>query len=307
MEDFDEDLDLEEGPKVFTRKKHAMIMDDTGEHLNIKEFDFKKPSKFAKDHIRLLEIVHDSFATISETHLSMQTRTTVEISLNMIEQTTFGGYIESLSDRCYICTLKAPIFDGDVVLQFREEAAFAILDRLLGGKGTEKVEREMSEIEINLMNGIIKDMLSSFKDAWVNVAALDMKIKDVETNPQFIRAVVSNEMCLVLNFGITINEEMSYFTFCLPYSSIKPVLDKLSTRSWLTDGKTLHDASKGNMISKNITGVDLEASVILGETKATISEIQNLEKGDVIRLSKGVSKPMDMSIGEHNIFKYSPV
>ena len=252
MEDINEEMDLEEGPKVFTIKRHAMILDDTGEHLNIKTFDFKRPSKFAKDHIRLLEIVHDSFATIAEAHLSMQTRTVVEISLNMIEQKTFGEYIGSLSDRCYVCTLKADVFEGDVVLQFRSEAVFVILNRLLGGKGVEKIDRELTEIEINLMGGVVKDMLNSFKDAWINVADLDMKVSGVETNPQFIRAAVSNEMCLVLNFGITISEKMSYFTFCLPYSSIKPVLDKLSNRSWLTDGKTLHNTSEGNRISKNI-------------------------------------------------------
>ena len=50
--------------KVFTIKKHPFVLDDYGEHLNINEFDFKKPSKFSKEQIRIFELIYNTFSMI---------------------------------------------------------------------------------------------------------------------------------------------------------------------------------------------------------------------------------------------------
>lgn len=292
--------------KIFTIKKHAFIIDDTGKHLNIQLFDFRRPSKFSKDHIRIMEIVHDSFSRIAESHISMQTRTMTEISCNSVEQKTFGEYIGSLSDRCYINILTSSLLEGDTVLHFKKGAVFMILDRLLGGRWLEEIDRDFTEIERNLMHGIVNDFLLSFKEAWVNIAELNLSVKRVETNPQFARVVATNEMCLVLNFGITIGNKKSHFSFCLPFLSIKPILDKISTRSWFAYGQNIKGGDGEKYILKNIGKVSLMVNVILGETKATIKDIQALEKGDIIKLNKKTNRLLDLVVGNKVIFKAQP-
>lgn len=292
--------------KVFAIKKHTPILDDTGEHLNIRLFDFRRPSKFAKDQIRIMEIVHDSFARIAETHISIQTRTLTEINCSMVEQKSFGEYMSALSERCFINILSSPLLEGDTILHFKREAVFMILDRVLGGKGLEDVDRDFTEIEKTLMHGVVRDFLFSLKEAWVNIADLNFSVKRVETNPQFARVVVANEMCLVLNFGITVGTKKSYFSFCLPFLSIKPILEKISTRSWFAYGKPIKNSDGKKYVFNNIGRVGLAVSVVLGEADATIREIQALEKGDIIKLNKKANKLIDLVIGGMPVFKVQP-
>ncbi|MBN2072699.1 MAG: flagellar motor switch protein FliM [Actinobacteria bacterium] len=298
--------DNPENFKVFTIKRHSPILDDTGEHLNIRLFDFRRPAKFAKDQIRIMEIVHDSFSRIAETHISIQTRTVTEINCSMVEQKSFGEYLNSLSERSYINILTSPLLDGDTILHFKREAVFMIIDRVLGGKGFEEIDRDFTEIERNLMNSIVKDFLYSLKEAWVNIADLNLNIKRVESNPQFARVVASNEMCLVLNFGIMVGNKKSYFSFCLPFLSIKPILEKISTRSWFAYGKTIKNSDGKKNILSNMNKVNLAASVVLGKASATLKEIQSIEKGDIIKLDSKKTRLIDLVIGDRTIFKVQP-
>jgi flagellar motor switch protein FliM len=303
FEDMDNNSDK---VKVFTIKKHTPVIDDTGEHLNIQLFDFRRPSKFAKEQIRIMEIIHDSFSRIAESHVSIQTRTLTEISCNLVEQKTFGEYISSLSEHCHINILASSLFEGDTILHFRREAVFLILARILGGKGLEELDRDFTEIEKNLMNSVIRDFLLSLEEAWANILKLDLSVKRVETNPQFARVVANNEMCLVLNFEIKIDSNKSYFSFCLPFISIKSILDKLSTRSWFAYGKTIKDKYIKEYIIKNLSKVKLPVSVILGEANLSIREIQSLEEGDIIPLNKKTNSLISMLVGGKPFFKVQP-
>lgn len=288
--------------KVFTIKKHTPVLDDFGEHLNINQFDFKRPSKFTKDHIRIIEMMHNSFARLIESRLSLLTRNVTDVSLMMIEQKTFGEYISSLSELSYIATMFSSTFDGDVVLQFTNEILFVLLDRILGGDGASSISREFTDIELTLIDNILDEYVEAIKEAWINVEQMDLRIKDTETNPQFARPVATNEMCLVLNFRMTSGEKKGYFSFCLPYPSIKSILHKLDARSWYEDNQSINSRKKDKKIIENMMKVNLGIKVVLGEAEIPFKNINDIEVGDVIRLNKKICDNLDMVIDDNKLF-----
>ena len=288
--------------KVFTIKKHTPVLDDFGEHLNINQFDFKRPSKFTKDHIRIIDMMHNSFARLVESRLSILTRNVTDVSLVMTEQKTFGEYISGLSELSLITTLHSSIFDGDVVLQFTNEILFVLLDRVLGGDGASSISREFTDIELTLIENILEEYVEAIKEAWINVEKMDLVVKDTETNPQFARPVANNEMCLVLNFRMIAGEKKGYFTLCLPYPSIKSILYKLDARSWFEDNQSISRKKRDKKIVENMMKVKLDVRVVLGEAEIPFININDIEVGDVIRLNKKISDNLDMTIDENKIF-----
>lgn len=289
--------------KVFSIKKHIPVSDKSGKHLNIKPFDFKRPSKFSKDQIRILEMVHNSFARLSETRLSIATRSVTEIGLVAVDQKTFDEYLGTLKERSFLTVLKSSIFEGDTILQFNNEILFVLLDRMLGGSGVSKQKREFTDIEMNLVEGIMNDFAQALTESWANIENPDFSIQSMETNPQFARSVAPNEMCLVFNFNLSSGEQRGKFSLCLPFVSIKSILDKLNTKSLFADGGQYSTSDSHIKVKESLYGVKLEFSVVLGETKINLAQVKSLEVGDIIKLDRSIDQNMEMVIDEKKIFK----
>ncbi len=280
---------------VYTNKKRK--------NLSIQLFDFKRPSKFSKDQFRILEMIYNSFARIAETNLSVQLRTLTEIRIITIEQKTFAEYTDSLVDLCYLNILSSNAFKGDTILQFDNKLIFISLDRLLGGRGEEISNREFTDIEISIIQGIIGEFLLALKEAWSNILEMTFRVKNEETNPQFVRVIPLNEMCAVIEFEMKIGNKGGMFTFCLPFKAIESVLGKLSTRRWFSDSEDGVQADNKKHVLENLKEATLEASVILGESVVSLKDLKALESGDVIKLEQKISKNLDLTIEGNKIFK----
>ncbi len=284
--------------KVFTLKKHK--------EMHIKDFDFSRPSKFSKDQFRILEMIYSTFTRIAETNLSVQLRTLTEIKIKDIEQKTFLEYINSLPGLCYINVLGSTEFKGDTLIEFESKLIFIILDRLLGGKGESINEREFTDIEKTLIHEIIVEFLIALKESWKNIVDLNLKVKSEETNPQFVRVIALNEMCVIIEFEMNIGNKKGIFTFCLPFVAIESVLGKLTTRRWYSDSEDAESDNQEKHLFDNLKQVEMEPSVILGRAQVPLKEINSLEIGDIIKLDRKVNKNLELAVGEEKIFKVIP-
>ena len=59
-------------------------------------FDFRRPSKFSRDHTRALQVVHETFARQFSTVLATTLRTPSNVTLTSVEQLTYDEYIAAL-------------------------------------------------------------------------------------------------------------------------------------------------------------------------------------------------------------------
>jgi flagellar motor switch protein FliM len=289
--------------KVFTIKKHSLVLDDYGEHLNINEFDFKKPSKFSKEQTRIFELIHNTFANLIETRISILTRDILEVSLIMIEQKTFSEYIGSVKEQSLVAIAKSNIFDGDVILQFNNLMLFILIDKILGGDGQAEINRNFTEIEMNLAGEIINIFVEELKEAWATAEKMEFEIKNIENNMQYIRTIPPNEMSLIFNFKIEIAGKIGFFTICMPFVSVRPVLDNLNKKSLYSQDTSFFSENQKSRLGDNLGPVEIEARVVLGSTDLTIKEINNLNEGDIIKMDTQVSGCVEMVVGESELFK----
>ena len=67
----------------------------------VKDYDFKRPAKFSKEHLRTLEIIFDHYGRLISTNLPAYLRKSVQINVTNSETVTFSEFSNSLS-RQYI-------------------------------------------------------------------------------------------------------------------------------------------------------------------------------------------------------------
>src|SRR5207253_1507985 len=99
-------------------------------------FDFRRPSKFSREQIRALQIIHETFARQFATVLSTSLRVVCQVGMGTLEQRSYAEYTDALSNPSYIATFSAHPLPGGALLAMPLELVMCIVDRMLGGPGT---------------------------------------------------------------------------------------------------------------------------------------------------------------------------
>ena len=119
-------------------------------------FDFRRPNKFSRDHVRALQIVNETFARQTGTILSTTLRAVSTMTLVSVDQMTYDEFIRSLPNPTVLGILSLEPLNGAGLFQIPMHLAMALIDRMLGGSGSGTFpSRTLTEIESTLIRTII--------------------------------------------------------------------------------------------------------------------------------------------------------
>jgi flagellar motor switch protein FliM len=203
----------------------------------IKNYDFKRPDRFSKDQLRMIEMMHEGFARNFGTTLSTFIRTICEVKIISVKQSTYAEYVGHIATPSAISVFSVEPLKGNCLIEVTPGIIFTLIDRILGGPGNPMAkERELTDIEQVVVGKIATKALDNFRDTWQRIISFHPEIRAKETNPQFVQLVAPSEMVLVLRFEIIFKEQKGGMSICLPYIVLEPVIKKLSTQSFFTTG-----------------------------------------------------------------------
>lgn len=273
----------------------------------VKKYDFRSPQKFSKDHIRTLEMVHDSFARIISNYLSGQLRKNVKVDIQSVEQITYEEFIHSISNPTIITLFKMPPLQGNILLEINPDFSFQILDILLGGTGSRvSVNKEFSDIDKNIMKEVTSDLIKNLVLAWEEVLEVSPVFEELITNPTANQTLAPNEPVALLSFSVEIGKTTTYMNLCIPYLSVEKVLDKLIVQYWFSNEVTDIAEESREKITNGLQTVEVSMTVELGETEITIDEFLKLGCGDVLRLGRKYDEPLKVFVEDEECFIAKP-
>ena len=141
------------------------IKEDAGK--NVKEYDFKRPAKFSKEHLRTLEIIFEHYGRLLSTNYPVYLRKNVQVSVVNSEALTFSEFTNSLSNPVILGIVNFLPLNGNIMVELSATIGFAMIDRLLGGQG-EPLEknREFSEIELSLVEKMMTISVGLMREPW---------------------------------------------------------------------------------------------------------------------------------------------
>lgn len=274
----------------------------------VKIYDFKRPDKFSKDHIRTLQMMHETFARLTTTALSAQLRALVGVHVMSVDQLTYEEFIRSIPNPTTLAVVNMDPLKGSAVLEIDPSITFTIIDKLFGGTGEQtKISRELTDIELSVMEGVIVRILGNLREAWSNVIDLRPRLGNIETNPQFAQIVPPNDMVVLITLETKVGDVDGMTNLCIPYITIEPVISKLSAQymySTIRKGTTDENLS---IIQNRLESVALPIIAEIGEAQITVQEVLNLALGDVIKLpDTKVTDDMRVKIGGRKKYRCRP-
>jgi flagellar motor switch protein FliM len=273
----------------------------------IKRYDFKRPDRFSKDQLRMLEMMHEAFARNFGTLLSAFIRTVAEIEVVSVKQSSYGEYVNGLANPTALTVFSFEPLRGNCMLEINPTIIFPIIDRVLGGPGNPMAkERELTDIEQVVVGKLAVKALDSLRDAWDRVARVTPEIVNKETNPQFVQLVAPSEMCLVIKFNLKVKDHKGIMTICFPYMVLETVIQKLSTQKWFISNSGGSSPETRETLKGRLQTTQVPVSVHVGTTVLTASQILALKPGDVIPMGKGVNSLMDVFVEDKRKFGGRP-
>lgn len=192
-------------------------------------------------------------------------------------------------------------------MELSPSLAFIMVDRLLGGQGTEPGKnRDLTEIERKIIASRLNRMVQLLSEAWAEIFEVQTQFIDMEANPQFTQIVAPNEMVVVITMEVIIAESRGMINVCLPYIVMKPILDKLNNLLLFSaEGKGISPEER-ELIRKKIEWANIPIKVLMGRTQISVKELLYLERGDVITLNQGIREALSVYVGEFMKFKGMP-
>jgi len=154
-------------------------------------FDFRRPDRIPKSQVRAIHLLHDTFVRNLVSSLSAYLRSYLTVNLVSVEQLSYAEFLDGLPSPTCIVSLGLSPYDGNGVLELNPSLVFPIIEMLLGGTGksSANIQRDITEIEQRLLDGLFRIILQDMREAWKAVTSVDFTIESMETEPQLLHVL----------------------------------------------------------------------------------------------------------------------
>lgn len=261
-------------------------------------FDFRRPTTLSREHVRAMQIVHETLARGFTTTLASKLRSVCSVALRDIEQQSYDEYVRDLQNPALLTLLSLRPLGGTAMLQLPLRAGYTATELLLGGTGgEEQPSRQMTDLELSLVRSILELTMPEIRYAFEPVVSIEPAIIGQESNPQFAQIAAPTDIVIVASFDIRIESVTDVMTLCIPFSSLHPHLEALS-KTDRNNGETPQkiEADRAR-VRAHIAEADITASARFRSTVATSSEIVDLGVGDVLLFNHPVDMPLTLQAG----------
>lgn len=289
-----------------TGELDADTLSDTSEK-QVKNYDFKRPAKFSKEHLRTLEIIHEHYGRLLSTNLPVYLRKTVQVAVASSETVTFSEFTNALASPSILGIINFHPLNGTIILDMAPNLGFAMIDRMLGGQGNAlERSRDFSEIEMTILQKMMVVCMQLMRDPWKNVVEVNPVLDRIETNPAFAQIISPSDMIAIVTLNVKIGDTEGFFNICLPFFTLEDVMDKLNTKFWFSNMTEISGEEYTDYIEAMIRHVDIPIRAVLGESSISVGDFMMLQPGDVIRVDTDVDSELDVYVGNIRKFKGLP-
>jgi flagellar motor switch protein FliM len=261
-----------------------------------KLYDFRRPSKLNREHVRGLQIAYETFARQFTTILTSTLRVVSQVELVSVTQMAYSDYVESLPSPSFMVLTSIEPLLGTAILQIPQETAMLCIDRLLGGPGKDQQpERALTEIETELMRALSQRVVHELRYAFEGLTPVNGSVIGLESNPQFAQVATASDVMVVASFEMHAAGQEGAATLAMPFASVYPVLEAaLNSKRIDKRGVAIESA---RTMHNRMSDVPLEVAVQFQPVTLTPNQILTLGVGDVLPLGQPTSFPLQVRAG----------
>jgi flagellar motor switch protein FliM len=259
-------------------------------------YDFRRPNRFSREHVRALQIVNETFARQFSTVLSSTLRVVCQANVVSVGQITYDEYVGRVPNPSLLAVLSFDPLPGAGVFQLPMAVVMNVVDRLLGGPGGQQQPiRPLSDIENGLVRGVVQRVVHELTYAFESLSTVSASVVNLESDAQFMQLAPPSEPVIVSELEVRIGEHAATSTLCLPFATLQPVLDAIGSRS-AARGSSGNEAAAARAVECSMQGVAVDVAVAFRPVTLTSHELLGLAVGDLLPLRHPVTEPLAVEV-----------
>ena len=264
----------------------------------VRDLDFRRPIKFTRDQLRVIERSQDGFCRSASSRLSAELRSEVTVAFSGSEQLVYGAVMaEEMPQQALVLIMKTEPPDTRMVMVVQNETASSLVARSLGGAVTESGEgQELTELETAVARRALAGLIDEMSVAWQDLCGVSLKVAATETSPIAVQVASPSEPTLILTFSLQFEEHSSSMALIVPWSALEAVIDGIS--------HSHSDASvAGPATAKAVGRAEVQLRAEAGSKQMAVSDLLALSEGDVLSFPQSETEGIDLLVEDQPLYK----
>ncbi len=256
----------------------------SGADKRIRLYDFSRPDKFCKEHLRALNLIHSKHGALLAVALASILRTDTQINLLALDQLTYREYCASVPDGTVFAEVALEPMAPMAIFEFNPSLVGMWVDLLAGGSVPSPTSGgKITEIDRAVVKPVVELSLRKYAEAWSATVDLKPRVNVITTESSTRQVLLPSEGVLVCGYEVGIGENVSMMSVCIPASAVETVLPALALGRSLNSG-TQKVERINETLKRSFEDVEVDCRAILGRTMLPLADVMDLDVGDVIRL-----------------------
>lgn len=261
-------------------------------------YDFRRPTKLSREHVRVLQIALEGFARQTTTILTSMLRAGARLELTTIEQFSYDDYVATLDAPTFIATFTLEPLAGKGLLAYPLDIAMATVDHMLGGSGrAEQPDRPMTPMETAIKTHLLDRMLEEFGKTFEHITAIEPELDSLEYNPQLAQAAAGSDTVMVASFELSIGGRDGHATLVLPFSSFAASLNNAASPQ-LSESALAKRRIATEALTARLNLVPVDVSVRFAPLEVSSADLLSLAVGDVLLLRHPRDSPLEVTTND---------
>jgi flagellar motor switch protein FliM len=261
-------------------------------------YDFRRPTKLSRDHVRVLQVAQEAFARQATTILTTFLRAGARLELVGIEQFAYDDYLATLPNPVFISTFTLEPLAGKGLLAYPLDIAMATVDHMLGGSGTaEQPNRPMTAMETAITNHLLSRLLDEFATSFAAITEIQPALNGFEYNPQLAQAASGSDTVMVATFAMAIGSREGEATLVLPFSSFAQALNNAASPQ-LSETALAKRRRAAEALTARLNLVPVDVSVRFAPLTVSSADLLSLAVGDVLLLRHPPDAPLEVTTND---------
>jgi flagellar motor switch protein FliM len=267
--------------------------------------DFRQAGQIKKDQVRAISNLHESFARNLTNALGAYLRVVFEVNLVSVEQLTFQEFLHRIPDLAYLATFQVNPMAATAALNLELSLVFPIIDLLLGGVGRmNDQEREITEIEEGIMEGVVRILCGELQTAWSSLGStfeFDERLQPA----QLQRLMPPGDKTLCLSFEIHMPESQGVMNVAFPAVASNALLRRLDQDG----GYSRHRGPSAvrERMTTHALDFPFEFTLAMPPTRLPVRALLNLAPGDVLAFPRRAATPLDGNVAGRTLYEAFPM
>jgi flagellar motor switch protein FliM len=261
-------------------------------------YDFKRPARVPREHLRALQALHEGLAKNLQSALSGMLRTTVEVKVTGVHQLPLEEFMDSLPRPTALSVLSCEPFEGNFFLEINPSIACPLIERLLGSSrfGAWQQDKPLSALEWTVLDTVVSRVMDLLREAWSPAGSVTFRVLRRESDPSKLQLPNPNEAAVSAVLEIAVGDQRGCLDLAFPVVAVEGHLDRLSPGAAIGGKRKESGPAQEGAISRRLAPAEVRLSAELQPEAMRLKDVEGLRRGDILVTFHPTSAPVVVSV-----------